>query len=72
MAMREYQEQNNPEYKIEYGRALALESVLEMLGFDFEEVRNENQHKSANSGKYGKRTKKTRIKRADKHFERCN
>lgn len=37
--MREYQEQNNPEYKFEYGRALALESVLEMIGFDFDEMR---------------------------------
>lgn len=38
-AMKEYQEQGNPEYKIEYGRSLALESVLEILGFDFEEMR---------------------------------
>lgn len=38
-AMREYQEQNNPDYKLEYGRALALESVLEMIGFDFQEMR---------------------------------
>ena len=39
LAMKEYQEQGNSEYKLEYGRVLALESVLEMLGFDFEEVR---------------------------------
>ena len=39
LAIKEYQEQGNSEYKLEYGRALALESVLEMLGFDFEEVR---------------------------------
>lgn len=39
LAMKEYQEQNNPEYKIEYGRALALEGILEVLGFDFAEMR---------------------------------
>lgn len=39
IAMREYQEQNNPEYKIEYGKALAFEGILAMLGFDTEEVR---------------------------------
>lgn len=38
-AMRECREQNNPDYKLEYGRALALESVLEMIGFDFQEMR---------------------------------
>lgn len=39
IVMKEYQEQNNPEYNIEYGKALAFESVLAMLGFDFEEIR---------------------------------
>lgn len=38
-AMKEYHEQNNSEYNIEYGKALAFESVLVMLGFDLEEVR---------------------------------
>ena len=37
--MKEYHEQNNSEYNIECGKALAFENVLAMLGFDLEEVR---------------------------------
>ena len=39
IAMKEYCEHNSPEYNIEYGKALALESVLAMLGFDVDEMR---------------------------------
>lgn len=31
----------NPECRFEFGRALALEGVLRMLGFDYEEVGRE-------------------------------
>ena len=38
----QYKQDENPEYKFEYGKAYALECVLAMLGFDYEEIRKEH------------------------------
>lgn len=40
-ASEELQKSGNPEWRLEFGRAMALEYVLSLLGYEFEEVRKQ-------------------------------